>query len=64
MRSKNENLHQEEKLLQESCKNKLNEIKLIKDLLAIQQKKTLLIKKRGLNSDIENCLETFIEETK
>jgi DNA sulfur modification protein DndC len=37
---------------------------LIQDLLALQKTKTLMIRKRGLQSDIDNRLNQFIEELK
>lgn len=51
----------ENELLNQSCKERLKDVELIQDLLALQKTKTLLIKKRGLQADIENRLEQFID---
>lgn len=39
-------------------------MELIQDLLALQKTKTLMIRKRGLQADIDNRLNQFIEELK
>lgn len=62
--SKQEEKHkQESNLLKSSCKEEPRDVELIQDLLALQKTKTLLVRKRGLQSDIENRLKQFIEET-
>ncbi|MBY0426588.1 MAG: DNA phosphorothioation system sulfurtransferase DndC, partial [Cytophagales bacterium] len=58
-----EKFKQESELLSSSCKES-KDVQLIQDLLALQKTKTLMIKKRGLQADIENRLDQFIEESK
>ena len=55
---------QEADLLKKSCKQEPKDVELIQDLLALQKTKTLMIRKRGLQSDIDNRLNQFIEELK
>ena len=63
--SKQEEKHkQEADLLKKSCKQEPKDVELIQDLLALQKTKTLMIRKRGLQSDIDNRLNQFIEELK
>lgn len=63
--SKQEEKHkQEAELLKKSCKQEPKDVELIQDLLALQKTKTLMIRKRGLQSDIDNRLNQFIEELK
>jgi DNA sulfur modification protein DndC len=64
MGKQEEKFKQEADLLSKSCKEEPEDLQLIQDLLALQKTKTLMIKKRGLQSDIENRLEQYIEETK
>jgi DNA sulfur modification protein DndC len=64
MGKQEEKFKQEADLLRKSCKEEPQDLQLIQDLLALQKTKTLMIKKRGLQSDIENRLEQYIEETK
>ena len=59
-----EKLQKETELLKKSCKEEPKDVELIQDLLALQKTKTLLIRKRGLQADIENRIEQYIEETK
>jgi len=61
--SKQEEKHkQEADLLKKSCKQEPKDVELIQDLLALQKTKTLMIRKRGLQSDIDNRLNQYIEE--
>ncbi len=61
--SRHEEKHkQESELLKQSCKTEPKDVELIQDLLALQKTKTLMIRKRGLQSDIDNRLNQFIEE--
>lgn len=61
--SKQEEKHkQESELLKQSCKAEPKDVELIQDLLALQKTKTLMIRKRGLQSDIDNRLNQFIDE--
>lgn len=62
MGKQEERFKQEEELLKKTCKNEPRDVSLIQDLLALQKTKTLLIKKRGLQADIENRIEQFIDE--
>jgi len=58
-----EKLQKETELLRKSCNEEPKDVDLIQDLLALQKTKTLLIRKRGLQADIENRIEQYIEET-
>jgi DNA sulfur modification protein DndC len=64
MSKQEEKLKQEADLLKKSCKQEPKDVELIQDLLALQKTKTLMIRKRGLQSDIDNRLDQFIEELK
>ena len=64
MSKQEEKFKQEADLLKKSCKQEPKDVELIQDLLALQKTKTLMIRKRGLQSDIENRLDLFIEELK
>lgn len=54
---------QERILLEESCSNSAH-YSLIQELLALQRNKTLLMKKYGLQNDIETRLGAFVKESK
>jgi DNA sulfur modification protein DndC len=62
MSKQEEKYKQEADLLKKSCKQEPKDVELIQDLLALQKTKTLMIRKRGLQSDIDNRLNQFIEE--
>ncbi|MEI8047161.1 MAG: DNA phosphorothioation system sulfurtransferase DndC [Bacteroidota bacterium] len=62
MKDKAERQEKEHKLLLEACNNDEGEFNLIHDLLQLQKSKTLMIRKRGLQADIENRLERFIKD--
>lgn len=64
MSKQQEKFNQEAELLKKSCMQEPKDVGLIQDLLALQKTKTLMIRKRGLQSDIENRLEQFISELK
>ncbi|MET3019349.1 DNA phosphorothioation system sulfurtransferase DndC [Flavobacterium hydatis] len=64
MSKQEEKFKQESDLLKQSCKNDVNDVELIQDLLALQKTKTLMIRKRGLQADIENRLDQYIDATK
>lgn len=64
MSKQEEQLKQETELLKQSCKKNPNHVEVIHDLLALQKTKTLMIRKRGLQADIESRLDKFIEERK
>lgn len=59
--SNNNNDLQERLMLEMACDNTAH-YKLIQELLALQKSKTLLMKKYGLQTDLENRLESFIKE--
>jgi DNA sulfur modification protein DndC len=59
-----EKLKQETELLKNSCIEEPKDVELIQELLALQKTKTLMIRKRGLQSDIETRIEQFIKENK
>jgi len=62
MSKQGEKLQEESELLKKACKVEPKDVQFIQDLLALQKTKTLLIRKRGLQADIENRLEQYIDE--
>ncbi len=64
MENKTERQEKEEQLLREACENDNDDFNLIQDLIQLQRSKTLMVKKRGLQADIENRLDTFIKKKK
>ena len=62
MSKQEEKYKQEAELLKKSCKQEPKDVELIQDLLALQKTKTLMIRKRGLQADIDNRLNQYIEE--
>lgn len=61
--SKHQEKHKEEsELLKATCPDQPNDVELIQDLLALQKTKTLMLRKRGLQADIDNRLDQYIEE--
>ncbi len=64
MSKQEEKYKQEADLLKKSCQQEPKDVELIQDLLALQKTKYLMIRKRGLQSDIDNRLNQFIEELK
>jgi DNA sulfur modification protein DndC len=63
MSKQQEKIKQETELLKKSCRKNPEHVDLIHDLLALQKTKTLMIRKRGLQADIENRLEQFMDTT-
>ena len=59
-----EKFEQENNLLCKSCIKEPKHVELIQDLLALQKTKTLMIKKRGFQADIENRLDQYIKNFK
>ncbi|WP_294546135.1 DNA phosphorothioation system sulfurtransferase DndC [uncultured Bacteroides sp.] len=58
----NDNIGLQERLmLEKACKDS-SHYKLIQELLALQKNKTLLMKKYGLQTDLDNRLATFVKE--
>lgn len=64
MSKQEEKFKQEVDLLKKTCKKEPKDVELIQDLLALQKTKTLMIRKRGLQADIENRLDQFIDDIK
>jgi DNA sulfur modification protein DndC len=64
MSKQEEKYKQEADLLKKSCKQEPKDVELNQDLLALQKTKTLMIRKRGLQADIDNRLNQFIVELK
>ncbi|MFZ2899758.1 MAG: DNA phosphorothioation system sulfurtransferase DndC [Saprospiraceae bacterium] len=64
MSKQEEKIKQEIELLKKSCEQEPKDVELIQDLLALQKTKTLLIRKRGLQADIENRLDQYLDELK
>lgn len=57
-----EKLKEEEDLLAKSCKEEPKDLNFIRDSLALQKTKTLMIRKRGLQADLDRRLEQYIDE--
>ncbi len=51
----------EKELLKEACDENPDDFKLINELLELQKSKTILVKARGLQHDLENRLEQFVK---
>jgi DNA sulfur modification protein DndC len=64
MTKKNEKLQEEEKLLQEVCKTHPEDADLIQSMLLFQKSKALMLRKRGLQNDLENILDSHLLEQK
>lgn len=64
MSKQEEKFKEETELLRKSCKQEPNDVELIQDLLALQKTKTLMIRKRGLQADLENRIEQYLKDTK
>ena len=56
------NILKEKKLLKKVCKNN-EEFELINNLLKAQKNKVLLVRKTGLQKDIENLIDEYIDPT-
>ena len=52
--------HTERRLLKEVCKEDPSYFSLIDNLIALQESKTLMISKYGLNNDLEKRIEEFV----
>lgn len=59
----NDNIGLQERLMLEKACHSPSHYKLIQELLALQKNKTLLMKKYGLQNDIEARLEAFVKES-
>nr|MBI1231179.1 DNA phosphorothioation system sulfurtransferase DndC [Cytophagales bacterium] len=64
MSRQEEKLKEEQDLLAASCKENPEDLQFIMDSLALQKTKTLLIRKRGLQADIENRLDQHLKSLK
>lgn len=64
MSKQEEKFKEETELLKNSCKQEPNDVELIQDLLALQKTKTLMIRKRGLQADLENRIDQYLKESK
>lgn len=62
MSKQEEKQREEEELLAKSCKEEPKDLKFIMDSLALQKTKVLMMKKRGLQADLENRLDQLIKE--
>jgi DNA sulfur modification protein DndC len=60
--SKQEEKYKQEQELLNSCCDTPKDVELINNLLAIQKTKLLMIRKRGLQADLETCLNQHIEK--
>ncbi len=61
MKKIDEKFQKEHELLKSVCTEDLNYYKLISELLTIQKTKSLMLRRRGLQNDIENRIEEFIK---
>ena len=55
-----EKFKQEEELLTKACNNSTEQVDLIQRMLAVQKAKTLMLRKRGLQKDLETVLDTYL----
>lgn len=62
MSKQEEKLREEEELLAKSCNEEPRDLKFIMEALALQKTKTLLMRKRGLQADLENRLDLLIKD--
>ena len=61
MKEQNEKLEKENELLKKSCADNPDDLDLIQELLSLQKSKSLLDRKRGLKSDIEQRIEDYLK---
>lgn len=64
MKEQNEKLEKENELLKKSCADNPADLDLIQELLSLQKSKSLLDRKRGLKSDIEQRIEDYLKREK
>lgn len=62
MSKQEEKLKEEQELLSNSCKEHPEDIQFIMDTLALQKTKTLMMRKRGLQADIDRRLEQHLKD--
>ena len=58
----NDNIGLQERMMLEKACNNTTHYRLIQELLALQKNKTLLMKKYGLQTDLENRLTSFVKD--
>ena len=59
-----EKFKKEEELLTKACNDSTEQVDLIQRMLAVQKAKTLMLRKRGLQSELENVLDNYLTEKK
>ena len=59
-----EKFKKEEELLTKACNDSIEQVDLIQRMLAVQKAKTLMLRKRGLQSELENVLDNYLTEKK
>jgi DNA sulfur modification protein DndC len=57
-----EKFKKEQELLKKVCTKNEDDVELIQKMLAVQKTKTLMLRKKGIVSDIENIIENYIVE--
>ncbi|WNJ17168.1 DNA phosphorothioation system sulfurtransferase DndC [Pontibacter sp. G13] len=62
-KDQNVNLKRERELLKEVCIDNPEDVKLINNLLKAQKNKMLLVKKQGLQTDLEDLLQEYVNPT-
>lgn len=60
IQTEEDSLLNERKLLKEVCKDNTKEYELINELLSLQKSKTILMNNRGLQNDLENRLDEYL----
>lgn len=64
MKEQNQKLEKENELLKNACSEHPDDLDLIQELLSLQKSKSLLDRKRGLKSDIEQQIENYLNRKK
>lgn len=64
MSKQEEKQREEEELLAKSCQEEPKDLKFIMESLALQKTKTLMMRKRGLQADLENRLDLLLKDIK
>ena len=59
----NDNITLQERILLEKACSDSNHYRLIQELLALQKNKVLLMKKQGLQNDLEERINDFVKST-
>ena len=58
-----EKFRREEELLKKSCNDREKDFELVQELLALQKSKSLMVRKRGLQDDIEKRIHDYLYVT-